>query len=641
LRFLKFCKNTQGLIVLKSHNIRLHLVIFLVLIPVFLLGQQSNSRLAFEYYNDQEWEKAAPLFLEMYAVNKAKPYLTYYVRCLIELKEYSVAEKEIKKAIRSNRDVTLNIDLSYLYELSNNDKKAADYLERPFKAFPTTVSGVKLLGNSYISYSKYDHALRVYDIARKTLNLADEFHHDKASIYSLQRRHSKMIDEYMALLLTQPRYLQTVQNSLQSALTHDIDKVIPDLTREKTLSYIQQFPGLDVFTEMLIWVYQQEGNYEQAVAQSMALDIRNRETGMRMLNLARLARAAGAFPPALQAYGYLIEKGEPPQQKGSSRSRPSQTPYNLALLENVQTQLQELELTNITDKTVLNNLVKVYEETLTRLNHPAQHAVLLKDLAYINTYYLFDYQIALAQIDSALIQPDIRPQFKAECLLDKGNILLVSGDPWEATFIYARVEKENAQNPSGSLAKFRKSQLAYFTGDFRWALAQLDVLKGSSSKLIANDAFEQAMLIRDNLSPSDSLNQGLKQLSQAEYLIFQKRIVESYLILDSLINADSSLMVKDDAMYKKAELLIHNEELELAKPLLLELCQNFRYEIWGHKALFFLGEIFYKQQNWEQALKYFEELVLEFPNSFYHLNAREYVREIISIMEEIKSGING
>ncbi len=537
------------MIVLKNLSLGYLLILILVLSPASLLGQQTNSRLVFEYYNDQEWEKAAPLFLSMYKNNHAKAYLNYYVRCLIELKEFTKAEKEIKQAIRRNNDITLNIDLAYLYELKNEDKKAADYLERPFKKFPTSISAIKSLGNSYVSYGKYDHALRVYKIGRTVLNQPDEFHLDLANIYRLQRRFKEMIDEYLSLLLTQPRYLRSVQSQLQATLTYDIDKVILDLSRQKTLEYLQQFPGLDVFTEMLIWVSLQEGDYENAVTQSIALEIRNQETGMLMLNLARTARDAGAFKPAIKAYDYLIEKGPAIRNERNIRLNPMQTPYNLALIEKVQTKLLELEANRQTEPSTYLLLTRELEATIPKLQHPSQKAILLKDLAHINTYHLFDYPTALIQIDSALSSTDIRPQFSAECLLEKANILLISNDPWEATFLYARVAKENAENPTGSLAKYRKAQLAYFTGDFEWALAQLDVLKGSTSKLIANDAFELALKIRENTSEADSLKDGLNQLSHAEYLIFQKRYKESLSILDSIINNEKALPVKDDAMF--------------------------------------------------------------------------------------------
>ncbi|MCD6346972.1 MAG: tetratricopeptide repeat protein [Bacteroidales bacterium] len=615
--------------VLKNHKPSLLLIVLLALTPISLLAQQSNSRLAFGYYNDQEWEKAAPLFLEMYSASQAKPYLTYYVRCLIELKEYNEAKQEIKKAIRRTHNISLNIDLAYIYELTNEDKKAADYIERPFKKFPSSLSAIKVLGNNYISYGKYDHALRVYEIGRAVLNQPDEFHLDMANIYSLQRRHSEMIDEYFALLLTQPRYLHSVQNQLQSALTHDIDKVILKLTRQKSLDYIQQFPGLNIFSEMLIWVLLQEGDYEQAVTQSIALETRSNEVSMRMIDLARSARAAGAFKPALKAYGYVIDKGpNSPDNHGNVSLRPSQTPYNLALTESAQTLLQELERSGQTKESKYQTLIEVYSETLHKIQNQKQTAVLLKDMAYINTYYLHNFDQALSQIDSALSISDSDPQFITNCLLAKGNTLLISGDPWEATFIFARVEKENAQNPSGSLAKYMKAQLAYFTGDFKWALAQLDVLKGSTSKLIANDAFELALLIRENISPSDSLNHGLTQLSHAEYLFFQKRIDEGFVILDSLINGNPSLPVVDDALFKKADLLCKKNNPEQAKPLFLEIINNYKDDMWGHKALFNLGEIFYDQKNWEQALQYFEELVSKFPNSFYQINARKRIREI-------------
>jgi len=613
---------------LKSHRRKWIAVAVFLLGSTCLFSQQTNSRLAFQYYNDQEWEKAAPLFQEMYKNSQAKPYLNYYVRCLIELEEFDQAERELKRVLRKKNDVTINIDLAHLYELSGRQKLADQHLEKPFSNFPRTTSAVKVLGNSYITYGKYEFALRCYEIGRAVLNQPDEFHMDLASIYSLMRRHDKMVDEYLALLLTQPRYLRSVQNQLQSALTHDIDGVLIDLVHQKTLSYLQQFPGLDIFTEMLIWVSLQKSDYNEAVAQAMALDFRNRETGSRLLELARLARESEEFEAAITAYQFIIDKGPPQNEVTPTPMRAAQTPLEMALTEKVQTQLQQLEHNRETSVSAYQELADLINSTGDQLRSNTLKAALMKDLAYIQTYYLYQYEMALIQLDSALNLPGINPVFKADCLLAKGNTLLISGDPWSATFVYARVEKENTQNPTGSLAKFRKAQLAYFTGDFRWALSQLDVLKGSSSKLIANDAFELALLIRENQEPGDSLGTALKTLARAEYLAFQKKPDQCMLTLDSLIQDENASWVRDDALFKKAELLLEGGQVAQAIALLNEVSQTYRYDIWGHKALYKLGEEYFNKQDYEEAQRYYQEIKQEFPNSFYHLDARNRIREI-------------
>ena len=70
---------------------------------------------------------------------------------------------------------------------------------------------------------------------------------------------------------------------------------------------------------------------------------------------------------------------------------------------------------------------------------------------------------------------------------------------WEASLMYMQIEKEFKNDPLGHLAKFKNAQVYYFSGEYDWCQAQLDILKASTSKLIANDALELSVLITDNL----------------------------------------------------------------------------------------------------------------------------------------------
>lgn len=589
---------------------------------------QISTPLAFQYFNDGEWEKAAPLFLEIYQTNKARHYLNYYVRCLIELEDFQTAEKELRKAYRQSHDITIYVDLAYIFEAQQNRKKSEEFLEKPFKAFPRSIGDIKKLGASYTTYRKFDHALRVYEIGRSVLNMPDEFRMDVAYLYSIQHRNPEMLDEYLALLLTQPVYLNSVQNYLRSALTRDIDKNLLDLTQQKTLQYIQQFPGLSVFSELLIWVYIQKHDFDLAVDQAISLDIRSRASGMRTLGLARSARQAGDYKPALRAYEYIIEKGPGDTNTNRNVIRPGQNPYSQALVEKNQTLLAVYEESISSTRANFQSLYQSYQSSAILLVDPLQKASQIKDLAYLNAFYLSNPDSALIQIDSALSLSVGNRQLQADYMLDKADYLMIFGNPWEAIFLYARVDKENKNNPTGSLAKFRKAQLAYFTGDFNWALAQLNVLKGSSSKLIANDAFELSLLIRENQAADDTLRLALKAISRAEYLQFQKKIPESLIVLDSIINSDLASLVKDDALFMKAEILVNQGELTSAKSQFDEIIQNFKYEVWGHKALFRLAELLYDEGEFDKAGKLFEDLIVEFPNSFYNLDARKYLRII-------------
>jgi tetratricopeptide (TPR) repeat protein len=607
-------------------------LILLVSLNSIVLGQQkkqSTSRLAYEYYNGQEWDKAASLFLQMYQENGVKQYLNNYIRCLVQLKDYKTAEQTLSKTIRKTKDQSLYIDLAYLSELQGNEKKSGEMYLRPMKNFPQTVQSIKTLGNNYLYYLKYEYAQQVYEIGRQILNQPDEFHLEMAGIFHMQRNYPKMLDEYFELLIYQPRYLRTVQAQLRNAISRDIDETLLASTKTKTLAQIQTYPGLDVFNEMLIWIYLQEEDFDSAIELAAALDRRNKENGDRLLELARTADNAKVHNSAIKAYDIIIAKGPPSVNNKTSRNIATvQSPFRLAKQEILTAELSLLESKNNSQQADYLNLAKNYEKTIEEVGLDHLNVTLLKELSYIYAYRLENLNAAVDIIDSALQTPRIPKALRAEMILDKADIYLIQDDPWEATFLYAQVEKENKQNPIGSLAKYKKAMLAYYTGNFDWAKMQLDVLKGSTSKLIANDAFELSLLIRENQNFEDSLNNGLLLLSKADYLYFQKKTDSALLVLNSLIVDLQNHPIADDALFREAEIYLDTNREEEALMVLEKIYSDYLDDIWGHKALFFLGKIYEERNDKEKALDYYQQLLDKFPNSFYHIDSRNKIREI-------------
>jgi hypothetical protein len=86
------------------------------------------------------------------------------------------------------------------------------------------------------------------------------------------------------------------------------------------------------------------------------------------------------------------------------------------------------------------------------------------------------------------------PLFKGVCKIELGDIYLLRNEVSEAILEFAQAAKMNETNEVGDKAKLKRATLAFYTGNFQWAQAQLDVLKTGTSKLIANDAFQLSML---------------------------------------------------------------------------------------------------------------------------------------------------
>ena len=75
------------------------MLLFFLFVSTFTLNAQ-KSRLAQQYYQNGEYEKAASLYEKLYEEqNYNDYYFERYVECLISLEEYETCEQAIKKQL--------------------------------------------------------------------------------------------------------------------------------------------------------------------------------------------------------------------------------------------------------------------------------------------------------------------------------------------------------------------------------------------------------------------------------------------------------------------------------------------------------------------------------------------------------------
>src|SRR5690606_10374832 len=140
-----------------------------------------------------------------------------------------------------------------------------------------------------------------------------------------------------------------------------------------------------------------------------------------------------------------------------------------------------------------------YYDAINRLGKNSNSFPLLLELAEILGFYANEPQTAKELVQDALQISGVAkiPLAKAKILLADIEVLL--NNIWDASLLYMQVDKDFKYDAIGSEAKFKNARIYYYDGEFIFAQSQLDVLKSSTSKLIANDAMKLSLLITDNL----------------------------------------------------------------------------------------------------------------------------------------------
>ncbi len=589
-------------------------IVCLILTTALTINAQDNkSQLAFEYFRNQNYEKAAITFKELYEENKRAYFRTYYIASLIKNNQLDEAEKFVRKELRKNKDdVDLNVEQAYIVKQQGKDEKANKLFEEIIERFTTTPQSTKNLANIFIRKQEFSLAEQTYKTG-KEVNTGQDFYLELANLYAIERKYPEMIDAYFNLLDAEPSYQDLVQSRLQSQSLNDIDNNLNAIIETALIKRIQKKSSPPVFTEMLIWQYIQTGKYDLAVQHATALDKRQNGLGRLLFELGEIATNNGQQDVAKTCFEKVYKYGKTSPWYFKAKLIELNSLYQSAMNKNTLKDLQDLE----------QLIINTSNEAPRKLQAP-----LIKLLVQIQAFHLEKTTEALHKIDSTIQNMHLSNEDLIDFKLLQGDIYLLDENPWEATLIYAKIEQDNKNNPFGAEAKFRKAKLAYYTGQFEWAKSQLDVLKASTSKLISNDAFELSLFISEN-STEDSLQIALEMFARADLFQLKKDFSGSLQILDSIQNKFPTDNLMDDVLFRKASIQEKLGNYNQAIDLYNLVATDYSWEILADNALINMARIqHHKLQNAEEAKATYTQLLLHHKGSIFTEEARNAIREL-------------
>jgi TolA-binding protein len=486
------------------------------------------------------------------------------------------------------------------------------------------------LANGFLKYKESEYAIATYQKGRKLLKGTYPFNFEVAQVYSQMGKTELMLEEYLNLLDYNASYIQSVQNALQTALNPDDDGDKKALLKSLLIRRIQKDAGNKIFPEMLIWVYIQEKNFNGAFIQAKAMDRRYKETGKRINTLAALSSENKDYETAIKCYEYLITKGDASYYYITSKMELVNV-YNNKIIGSG----------NYTQEDLLN-LEKTYNSTINELGRTASTSSMLRGLAHLQAFYLHNTDSAIVLLKEILTIPRLKPHAAAKTKLELADVYLFTDEIWDASLLYSQVEKAYKYDQLGEEAKFKNARISFYTGDFGWAKTQLNVLKASTSKLIANDAMQLSMLITDNLS-EDTLETPLLIYAMADLLAFQNKNEEAMLLLDTLKKEYPFHKITDDILYKRYQINYKQQKFEAAAENLQEIITSYSTDILADDALFNLALLNENQfNNKEKAAELYKKIMFDYQSSIYVVDSRKRYRELRKELggEELKLNTN-
>lgn len=587
--------------------------------------KKTKQKLATEFYSAGEYEKALPLFEELFEKNSSSYYYKYLLYCYLNLDEYKKAEKLIKKTNRGNEKTYKELsDLGYLQLQLGNVEKAEKLFKSALKELPANRAAVNDLANDFRSRGQTDLAEQAYFKGRELLNGQYQFNSELGYLYYYLEKYDKMTDAYLDLLEENPDQMRIVQYRIQNAYRRSTEDVVYPYLKEELLNRIKKSEGGGVYSELLLWLSIQRRDFKIAMIQAKALDKRDGEEFFRVFDLAKVMLNNGDYKASIDAFNFILKQ----------RNAKDMAIYQEVLQNLMTARYQLLQSKNNPSKEEIEKLSTDFKKVLDELGRFSFSVTIEMDYSKLLYYYQNEKELAIHELDSLLQNHGLSKQDKASVKLLLGDFYLINDNPWEATLLYSQVEKDFKNDPIGYESRLRNAKLSFYIGEFDWAKAQLDIIKAATDRKIANDAMNMSLLISENMD-ADSNYRALELYGKADLLLLQNKDSLALVTLDSVFSISLYHELQDNVLFKEAQIYSNRKEYDKSRVKLQKILEEFPDDLLADDALWMMAnefdhyqsakdDTFFKEIN--SAKDLYRKILTDYPSSIYVYEARQRFR---------------
>ncbi|MEQ3500841.1 tetratricopeptide repeat protein [Tenacibaculum sp. SSH1-16] len=577
----------------------------LLILSLFCHAQQNEFIIAENYFRNNEYEKAIQLYKRLY---DQSPYNTTYLKKLItcyqETEQFIAAENLLTQKLKERPNLSyLYVILGYNSERQEKIEDANEYYQKAIESINKKANYGSLIAGLFKNYSKLDLAIEAFNKVME-INPKANYGFQLAQIYGEKGNFEQMFKSYIDLVDKNEGYLNNVKRYAGKYLTDDSEDENNILFKKALLLKSISNPK-DIWNDLLSWLFIRQKQYSKALIQNKALLARNPDNLGKINDLGKIALENKDYETAKECFDLIIEKTNYPRDKFNAINN------NLKIaIETKQPDVEErfnsiFKEYGINSKTLFTQIEYANYLTFTK-NNPEEASIILKNaLNFTNSKFI-----------------------KATIKLKLGDVFVYMGKFNKGLIYFSQVQTLFKNNYIGQEARFKVAQASYFKNDFTWAKAQLKVLKGSATQLIANDAADLFLTISDN-EPKDSIGTGLKEYAKADLLAYQNKNDEAIAILSNIITNYSGQPIEDEALFKQAQLFVKKKQYDKAilnytKIIALDKKGIYVDDVYYHMAELYNNEL----NNLEKAKEYYQKIIFDHPSSIYLVEARKKFRKL-------------
>lgn len=582
-------------------------IALLLLLLISTCAMAQSDLLAKNYFYQGEYAKAISIYDKLVRKNPGRlDFLKSLVEANQQLENFEEAERLLKERLSSGRIIAqLYVDLGYNYSLQNKDTIATQYYDLAIDAIKERPNYVFNVGKAFQGFSLLEYAVTAYETAMK-MNPVLDFNAQLARLFGELGRLEEMFLNYVDLTEKKPSGKRIAQHNFALYITEDPTNEANILLKKILLQKLQKEPNI-LYNELLSWLFIQQKEYKKSFTQEKAIYKRTDEDMRGIGDLALITIAEEDYDNAVPIVNFLIENSPSPESKLKGHQY-----------------LMKISLKTTSEKDY-DKVKKQFEELFETYGLGRSTYLLQIDYNHFLAFKMDKKEEAITNLKT-LAKEKLTSYQEARVKMELADILVNDEKFNQALIYYSQIQKKVQSDVLAQEARFKVAQTSYFKGDFEWAQVQLDVLRKSASQLIANDAMELSLMIRDN-SLEDSTQTALRKYAKADLMSFQNKNREAINALDDIITNHKGEKIEDEALLKQGELYEKTKDYTKAEANYLKLIEFYLEDILADDAFYRLAKLYEnKLGRPEKAKEYYEQIIFEFADSIYFVDARKRFR---------------
>ncbi|MBC8185499.1 tetratricopeptide repeat protein, partial [candidate division KSB1 bacterium] len=214
-----------------------------------------------------------------------------------------------------------------------------------------------------------------------------------------------------------------------------------------------------------------------------------------------------------------------------------------------------------------------------------------------------------------------------------GDCYLIRNTLAKAADWYKQVSRQKSASIHLKMkALFKLGKISYWQGEFDSANETFEKIvndpiniTNDQAGVYVNDALELSMLIDENKESQNIL----KKFASADLYLEQKKNDSALSIYKEIAQQDSTKELLDDAYLKIGELCFYLKNYDESIKMFRHLILNFPTSVYADVAQKNIGDVYHQGlQNSESALQAYELVLTNYPDSVYLEEVRKKIREI-------------